>query len=213
MQHVNNLLPAADQNGPTKPSSTTSPRSTPEQRKTLAMVWTVLYNRKLVTDPPGSTAHRQFEHDMQDLREPALLRGLERARDFVGFFTTPTFRELCRMTPADFGLPDAITAMREACTAPYPKDAQRYSHPAVYLAGCAVGWFDMQNRTERELLPLFEHAYTVLCRRVMDGEQLDMPVRKALPAQVHVPASPEQAQAHLSRLKAMLGGASEEATP
>jgi len=169
------------------------------------MAWAVLFNRKLVTEPVGSTVYKQFEHDMADLSEPALLRGLERAKEFVGFFTTPTFRELCRLSPADFGLPDAVTAMREACNAPYPKDAQRWSHPAVYLAGCEVGWFDMHNKTERELLPIFEHAYTILTRRAMNGEQLTLPVPKALPAQVHVPATPEQAQAHLSRLKGLLG--------
>src|SRR5690606_12156558 len=132
MQHVNTTLQQVDQIVPTKRSPSTSPKLPPTQRGTLAMVWTTLFNRKLVTDPPGSTAYRQFEHDMADLSERELLKGLEKSRDFTGFFTTPAFRELCRVTPADFGLPDAVTAMREACNAPFPKDRQRYSHPAVY---------------------------------------------------------------------------------
>lgn len=141
---------------------------------------------------------------MADLTAQQIDTGLAKSRDFVGFFTLPAFRELCRITPQDLGLPDTRSAMFEACTAPYPKDQHQWSHPAVYLAGCAVGWFDMQNRTERELLPIFSHAYEQLVRRVMDGETLTLPIRKALPESVHVPASEETARAKLAKIKELL---------
>jgi hypothetical protein len=165
------------------------------------MVWTVLFNRKLVTDPPGSTAYRQFEHDMADLSEQALLKGLDKSRNFVGFFTTPSFRELCRVTPTDYGLPDSRTAMLEACNA---TERHQWTHPAIYHAAQAVGSYDLKNRTERELWPIWDHAYETVCRRVMDGKDLALPVPKALPESVFVPADENKAVGALASLRAML---------
>lgn len=141
---------------------------------------------------------------MADMTSAELNHGLAKSKDYTGWFSTPKFREMCRITPEDLGLPDTLTAMREACCARSPKEYAKYSHPAVYLAGCAVGWFEMQNRTERELLPLFEVAYAQLVRRVMAGDDLTMPVCKALPEKVHIPSTPDFARSRINALKEMV---------
>lgn len=204
MQHsLNNLLDKAAQGKTTQVSAITSLNST--QKKTLALTWSVLFNRKLVSDPVGSTAYRQFESDMADLSDRQIEIGLERAKDFTGFFTTPTFRELCRVTPEDIGLPAVHAAYLEAAKADGPRDMLRWSHPAVYHAGRETGWFELRTGTEKEIYPLFKRNYEEICRRVMGGEQLDMPVQRALPSKVFVPASPEKARATLNSIKELLG--------
>ena len=170
----------------------------------MAGCWQVLLSRRLVSDPVGSDSYKVFERDMMDLTDIQIRQGIAKAKDFTGFFTFPAFRELCRVSPADLGIPEMLTAMREACNARYPRESQKYSHPIVYLAGCAVGWFEMQNRTEKELIPLFDVAYSQLLRRLINGESLQMPVYKALPESVCVPATEEVARAGINKLKSML---------
>lgn len=202
---VINLALERAASGTHKPTESSLQALTPKRRKLLADVWQVLLSRRLVTDPVGSDAHLVFERDMADLSDTEIGKGLACSKDFTGWFSFPAFRELCRMTPADLGLPTAREAMREACNAPYPKDQYQWSHPAVYLAGVAVGWYDMQHKSENELLPIYERAYEQLVRRVMSGDKLSLPVRKALPESVFVPASPEKARSTLNSIKELLG--------
>lgn len=202
MQEINTALDRLAASGMNKRSETTSQGST--SKKTLALVWATLLNRRLVSEPVGSLQHKQFESDMADLGERELMAGLEKCKAFTGYFTFPAFRELCKVTPADLGLSEPRAAMIEACNAPYPKDRHAWSHVAVYLTACEVGWWPMQNLTERELMPIWAAAYEVMCRRVMAGESLSMPIPKALPEKVHVPLTPEKSKERLSALKGML---------
>lgn len=156
------------------------------------------------TEGELAAIYRTWADGVQDLTERELQLGVRKARDFTGYFTLSAFRELCRCSPADFGLPDPVTAMREACNAPFPKDRHQWSHPAVYLAACAVGWYDMQNRTERELLPLFERAYEAMVRRVMAGERLDTPVPRAIPEKIPQYLDKSENMARCAALKELL---------
>ncbi len=154
--------------------------------------------------PVGSIEHRTFESDMSDLSEMELNTGMERSKDFTDYFTTPAFRELCRVTPNDLGLKQAKAAYIEACNMPLPWSHGNWSSAAVYHAAKETGTFELHNLTERECFPLFKSNYETMCARVMAGEQLDTPVQKALPETVPNPTSPEEAKKHLSRLKGML---------
>jgi hypothetical protein len=200
MQHVNDLLAKPVMTVTDKPSPTTSTAS----KKTLALVWATLLNRRLVSEPVGSLQHKQFEADMADLTDEQLRRGLDRSKGFTGFLTLPVFRGLCQGTPSDHSLPDARSALLEAIAAPYPKAAHVWSHPAVYLAACDVGWWALERMTERELMPIWSAAYDQLVARVIAGESLALPTRRALPAQVHVPSTPETALANITKLKELL---------
>ena len=202
MQQIGQLINRQGASETNRLTETTLPDS--NRRKLLAKVWQMLLSRKLVNDPVESDSYKVFERDMSDLSDQELQHGVRKSKDFIGFFTFPAFREMCKISPDDLGVPDMLTAMREACCAQYPREAQKYSHPIVYLAGCAVGWFEMQNRTEKELIPLFDVAYSQLLRRLINGESLQMPVYKALPESVCVPATEEVARAGINKLKSML---------
>jgi hypothetical protein len=206
VQSVGQLVDTGVQrmSGTEKPTTTPEQGLSAKQRLKILDVWEILFSRRLVHEPAGSHGHKVFERDVADLSARELETGIERSKDFIGFFTTAEFRRLCKPKPSDFGLPDAATAMREACSAPFPKDRHAWSHPAVYLAACAVGWYDMQNRTERELLPIFEAAYEVLVRRVVSGEQLDVPVPKAIPAEIPQYLSKNENLARCAALKELL---------
>jgi hypothetical protein len=201
MQRINDLLVRPATSATDAPLPTTSTAS----RKTLALVWATLLNRRLVSEPVGSLQHRQFEQDMSDLTDDQLRRGLERTKGFTGFLTLPVFRGLCQGSPEDHSLPDARSALLEAIHAPYPKSAHVWTHPAVYLAACDVGWWALEHMTERELMPIWTMAYDQLVARVIAGESLALPTRRALPAEVHVPSTPETALANINKLKEILG--------
>jgi hypothetical protein len=157
----------------------------------------------LITFLPSSTDYAVWEAGLLDLTPAAIKFGAMRAKDCTEFMTLPRFRELCRITPADLGMPDAMTAMREACMA-LDWNKHSFSHPAVLLAARDVGYYDMRNKTEKELFPLYEVAYEQLVRRVLAGEDITAPVAKALPPQVFIPATKEHARDALSRIKGML---------
>ena len=172
-------------------------------KKTLALVWSVLLNRRLVTEPVGSLQHKQFESDMADLSEAQLRIGMERAKSFTGFFTLPAFRELCHVKPEDFGMPDPHAAYVEACN---KRGAEaNWSHPAVYWAGVETGWFELRSMTEREIFPLFKRNYETVCERAINGEPLNLTVQKAI-TDSHTPVflTPEQNKRKLAALKEML---------
>lgn len=108
----------------------------------------------------------------------------------------------CDNAPVLFGLPTAEVAYREACLAPEPKAAQQWSHPVVYLAGAATGWATLAGESQNQAFPQFDYHYTQLCRRVLRGETLDLPVVKALPAKVEVPLNIEASREKLKALRA-----------
>ena len=73
------------------------------------------------------------------------------------------------------GLPTPRAAYREACTAPSPKDAHPWSHPAVYHTGRALGWERLRSAPERDSWPEFQQRYRDWCRRALSGEALALP--------------------------------------
>lgn len=100
-----------------------------------------------------------------------------------------------------FGLKPAHAAYVEACCAPEPKAQQQWSHPAVYLAGKATGWFALASEPQSVIFPVFDYNYHQLCQRVLHGEKLDMQIPVALPETVPHPLSPEQNKAKLRELR------------
>lgn len=170
----------------------------------MADVWQVLLGRRLVTDSVGSDAHKVFERDMADLSDAQIALAADRAKDFVGFFTFPAFRELCRTSPEDYGLPAVHAAYLEAAMSDGPRDRCKWSHAAVYFAGRETGWFELRTFTEKEIFPRFKRNYEVLCARVINGEVLDLPVQQALPQSIPVYLTPEQNKSRCAALKEML---------
>lgn len=203
MQTINAILEQAVQTATHKPTGTTSQSLSAKQKLKLADAWQILLSRRLVTDGIGSDAHLVFERDMADLTPQQIDMGLHKAKDFCGYFTFPAFRELCRITPEDLGLPDVNDAMREACHAG-DWETHQWSHIAVLHAARTVGSYEIRNLTAKQLFPLFSHAYEQVVRRVLAGEVLVGPAMRALPETVHVPATAEEAKANLAKLRELL---------
>ncbi|WP_058022063.1 hypothetical protein [Pseudohongiella spirulinae] len=134
------------------------------------------------------------------------MAGLNRAKDFAGYFSLPVFRGLCaEQGMSEHGMPATKAAYEEACRAPSPKARHRWSHPAVYQAGVATGWFELASRPTDEIYPRFEYHYEQLCKRVMAGEDITLPVPDALPEKVNVRLTREQQQARMQSLKEVVG--------
>ena len=104
-----------------------------------------------------------------------------------------------------FGLPTPHEAYVEACQATSPKSDYQWTHPAVYLAGKAVGWFDLANEPEASMLPRFTYHYEQLCHQVMNGEELRMQAHEPLPEKVERPLKREEARARIARMRSKLG--------
>ena len=185
----------------------TSSTSATETACKLAILDTVrtLKAMGLISFLPNSTDHKVWEAGLLDMTEMQIRKGTNKAKSFTGFMTLPAFRELCHVSAQDLGLPDVHAAYREACMADGMRDMVRWSHPAVYHAGRETGWFDLRTSTEKQIFPLFKRNYEAMCSRVMNGETLDMPVQRALPPKVFVPASQEKARATLNSIKELLG--------
>jgi hypothetical protein len=104
-----------------------------------------------------------------------------------------------------FGLPAVRQAYLEACCAPSPKAAQQWSHEAVYLAGRASDWFVLANEPESVALPIFAYHYQQLCRRVVQGEQLDIVQAPALEQQAARKLSAKENRKQMQKLRKSLG--------
>lgn len=142
---------------------------------------------------------------LSDMPHHALRSGLTKAKDCTEYLTLPRFRELCRTSAQELGLPDAHAAYIEAAMSDGQRDRIKWSHPAVYHAGMQTGWFELRRSTEKEIYPLFKRNYEEICRRVLAGEDLSLPVQKVLPDSVFVPADEEHAKSKLKAMKDLLG--------
>ena len=91
-----------------------------------------------------------------------------------------TIRELCQLNYAETGLKEPLQAYYEACNAhPQTRDYP-WSHLAVYLAARETGWLLLQGEEQSRVLPIFERNYSILCNRVLDGEDLEATVLKGI---------------------------------
>lgn len=118
--------------------------------------------------------------------------------------TVANMVDLCKNGMSLYGLPSAHDAYLEACRAPSPKSAQEWTHPAVFLAGRATGWFELGSQPEAQIYPLFEHHYSQLMQKVLDGEELDIDAPTPIPQELSTPLSNEENQSRLQVLKKAL---------
>lgn len=146
-------------------------------------------------------AKQLWLHALCDLSPARLRAGVRRAiKDSEFLPSLHTLREYCDPQPHELGLPDAHAAYVEACRAPHPKREAKWSHPIVYRAGAESDWFFLENNSESVAFPVFKRNYELLIARLLDGENLDVPIPKALPEQIVTPLSREE---NLRRLKAL----------
>ena len=111
------------------------------------------------------------------------------------------FLSACQDVNDIFGLPDPKAAYREACHAPSPKSAYQWSHEAVYFAGKETGWFLLLNEPESVSFPIFEYHYSLLIKKVMCGEKLNIENPPALTKKIEQPVSKDDLKLRISRLR------------
>lgn len=151
-------------------------------------------------------AYLVWERGLSDLTHAELKNGLLNARDFKEFFNLPAFRDLCRKVDSvKYGLPPVHQAYQEACIRPSPKDRQRWSHPAVYHAGKNTGWHELACTPTDQIFPRFEYHYAELCRRVMAGESLEIPMPQAIANRIPRVLTPAENISRMANLRAELG--------
>lgn len=125
-------------------------------------------------------AKREWALSLRGYGERELVAAVNRCKETLAW--TPTiseFLEVLREIGGDHGLPSTHDAYVEACLHAEHPQQHRWSHPAVYWAGRHSGWFELRTEDEERILPTFSYQYEVLCRRVRQGEELEVP---ALPA-------------------------------
>ena len=136
-----------------------------------------------------------------------VLRGAKNAIETSEYLPTLNrMLESCTEALQELGLPDARAAYVEACRAGHPKSAQRWSHPAVYLAGRDAEWFFLSSEPESKTWPRFQACYHGYCQKVMAGEKLTIPAPEALPASSGEPSTKEDALAEIAKIRASLDG-------
>jgi Replication protein P len=135
-----------------------------------------------------------------------ILKGAKHAIEHSEYLPTLNrMHECCQESLSDSGLPDARSAYLEACNARSPKSAQKWSHPAVYLAGRDSDWFLLASQSERKSWPVFEEHYRQYCARVMQGESLEVPAPEALEKPAEKKLTPEEQLSQVRKLREETG--------
>ena len=127
-------------------------------------------------------AKREWALSLQGYSEAELVLAVNRCKEsFIWMPAIAEFLSLLRRDYESYGLPTTLDAYREACmAADHPREYD-WSHPAVYHAGRATDWFRLRTEEKSQVFRDFEHNYRTLCRRVVDGESLEVPVAMGLP--------------------------------
>jgi hypothetical protein len=160
------------------------------------------FHRAYPNDTELMMAKQLWLHALADLPPARLRAGVRRAIRASEFMPNlHTLRRCCDPQAEELGVPDAHAAYVEACRAPSPKRAQRWSHPIVYHAGAACDWFFLANTPEAQAFPLFKRNYELLLERLLNGEQLDVPLQKALPEEINQPLTAAERKARMQQLR------------
>lgn len=168
------------------------------------------YHNQYYAAYPDNTQVNQIKklwlESLEDYPVEQILRGAKHAIENSEYLPTlHRMHECCQQGLSEFGLPSAHDAYIEACNAPSPKSAQRWSHPAVYLAGRDTDWFFLSNNTERTTWPFYKDHYQKYCARVMRGEVLEILAPEAIERDPVEPLSKEEQLAELARLRSESG--------
>lgn len=151
-------------------------------------------------------AKQLWLHALCDFSPLRLRAGVRRAIQNSEFLPSVyALRDFCDPDPRELGLPDAHAAYIEACRAPSPKRDARWSHPIVYRAGVESDWYFLANNPESVALPVFKRNYELLIARLLDGENLDVPIPKALPEEISAPLPRDENKRRLKKLRNELG--------
>lgn len=160
------------------------------------------FHKAYANDEQITMAKQLWLSSLCDLPPERIAAGTRRAvRESEFLPSLSGIRKYCEPSADELGIPDPHRAYLEACTAPTPKLEYTWSHPIVYLAGTASDWFFLASSSEAKAFPVFKRNYDILLERLLNGEQLQLPVPKALPATVSAPLSNEENREKMRRMR------------
>lgn len=145
---------------------------------------------------------------LSDMQPEQIGLGIQRsATEWLNPFppSLPEFRALCQPKPEDLGLPDLDHAYRDAinCAAAINIGGDTSKFPEiVQVAVREIGSAAFREMKPTDSLKAFSRAYEILVRKIMAGENLEVP--KALEKKETPPAPAEIALSHLAQIKAQL---------
>ncbi len=129
-------------------------------------------------------AKREWALSLGGYTEAELVSAIDYCKEHSAWMPTISeFLKVLRNLTGDHGLPVAKHAYEEACMHSEHASKHQWTHPAIYHAGKATGWFRLRTEDEAQVFTDFRYNYDVICRRVRAGERLDNPVPVALPDQ------------------------------
>lgn len=163
------------------------------------------FHKAFGNDEQITMAKQLWLNTLCDLSPERIAAGTKRAiRESEYLPTLHTIRRFCDPSPEELGVPDAYNAYLEACRAPSPKAQQHWSHPIVYLAGNASDWFFLASSSESRAFPVYRRNYEILVERLLQGEKLEVPVPRAIPASIPQPLSAEENRERMKALREQL---------
>jgi hypothetical protein len=203
MHNLNDLLnKAMDGTGQQGPQMRHSEPPTMEFLKAILQELT----RMNLLNSVSAEVYKTWARGLSDLSEKEIKRGLLKARDFKGYFSLPSFREICKSIDLhDYGLPDERRAYEEACLKPSPKDRQQWSHAAVYHAGRLTGWHELHAMETEKIFPRYAYNYRMLCDRIAAGENINIDVPQAIPEKISRTLTVEENLERMNKLKQQFG--------
>ena len=215
IQQVARGIEASRTTSPTPPGRTDATRQTATEAHIEAInqvfaLFRLNYHNQYYAAYPDAEQLKQIKklwlEALADYPVEQILKGAKHAIEHSDYLPTLNrMLESCQQGLADLGLPSPHDAYVEACRAPSPKSAQRWSHPAVYLAGRDSDWFFLANNPERTAWPVFREHYQHYCTRVLRGENLSVPAPEALERHTPEPLSREAQLAELRKLREETG--------
>lgn len=84
---------------------------------------------------------------------------------------------------------------------------RRYPHEVIYETAQRIGTWELSTKSEKETWAMWKEIYPKVCQEHASGIDFTLPVEKRLEQVQPKPATAEQADEYLDRIKKMLGGA------
>lgn len=164
------------------------------------------FNLRIGGNP--AVAATEFAKSIHDagLSDRQIVGGIEQFKKMAAdkpFVPNPTeFVKLCK---ADIygNFPTERQAYLEACKFAGFLNEASWTHPAIYVAGSAVGWFSLRNKPEKETYPSFIEQYRKALERSASGEDLNRFVPVAFIGKVSTVKASENSPNRLRALSAI----------
>ncbi len=139
------------------------------------------FKRAYPTDEDQIRAKRVWKNSLKEFSPRRIWMAGKKALDTSRFFPDLSeIRELCKLRYDEMGLKEPLQAYYEACRAPVQTREYPWSHLAVYLAARETGWLTLSSQEQRIAYPIFERNYSIICNRVLDGEDLEATIAQGI---------------------------------